>query len=100
VLESFPEFREYIDPRDLHDMTFEQLRRKVTIHMFEHKMKTSATKIQRFYRTKTAAGKLWAHVTKIVSSAKMIQRNYRTSRWIRLINKMIKEKKRRAAVMI
>lgn len=81
-------------------MTFEQLRAKMTHYIYEVRLNDAAVKIQRWFRTKTNAGQMWKSISKIVGSAKMIQRNYRSSKWTRLLNAMGKDRRNKAATMI
>ena len=76
------------------------MRTKVTTYLEEERIHNAIVKLQRFWRNKSKAMISWGILRKIFTSVRMIQRNYRSSKWLRLLGQMARNRRKVSAEMI
>ena len=100
VFDQFPEMRSIIDPlRDCHTMSLHELRVLVTRHKETFRMERAARRLQNFWRSRISKKRGWLFFSKQFNAAALIQKNWRISKWIRVINRAAKERRTLAATM-
>ena len=88
------------DWHNLHNYTFEQVQKMIGSRIETARMLQAAIKIQRswrFHRQRKTNYQEWRRQDQ---AARMIQRNYKASVWVRMMNKLVKRRKEAMAIRI
>jgi len=85
---------------DLHSMPFEEMKMEISNRIQAAKILGAVLRIQRFYKRHKIRKSLWTIFIRKHNAAKMIQKNYKATKWVRLLNKLFRENKWRRVTNI
>ena len=85
VKEAYPDLMANIKPFNIHKMSLQAMKTKVTTYLEEERIHDAVVRLQRFWRNKSKAMISWGILKKIFTSVRKIQRAYRSSKWLRLL---------------
>ena len=85
---------------ELHNYTFDEMRRLIARRIETARIVGAVTRIQRAWRNYLGRLSVSGQMSQKNKAAAMIQRNWRSTKWVRLMNQLVSGRKSRKAVLI